>query len=52
MPAVVVGLFYLMDPELITPLFETLPGYGILAVAAILNVIGVVLILKIIRIQV
>jgi tight adherence protein B len=52
MPAVVVGLFYLMDPELITPLFETLPGYGILAVAAILNIIGVVFILKIIRIQV
>lgn len=52
MPAVVVALFYLMDPELITPLFETLPGYLILGVAALLNVIGVVLILKIIRIQV
>lgn len=52
MPAVVIGLFYLMDPELITPLFETLPGYGILAVAAVLNVVGVALILKIVRIQV
>ncbi len=52
MPAVVVGMFYLMDPELITPLFETLPGYLILAVAALLNVIGVVFILKIVRIQV
>jgi tight adherence protein B len=52
MPAVVIGAFYLMDPELITPLFETLPGYIILAVAAVLNVIGVVFILKIVRIQV
>lgn len=52
MPAIVIGAFYLMDPELITPLFETLPGYGILAVAAVLNVIGVVFILKIVRIQV
>lgn len=52
MPAVVIGAFYLMDPELITPLFETLPGYGVLAVAAVLNVIGVAFILKIVRIQV
>jgi len=52
MPLVVIIMFYLMDPELITPLFETIPGYGILAVAALLNVIGVVFILKIIRIQV
>ena len=52
MPALVIGLFYLMDPELITPLFETLPGYGILAVAALLNVVGVVMILKIVRIEV
>lgn len=52
MPAVVVIMFYLMDPELITPLFETLPGYAILAVAALLNVVGVVFILKIVRIQV
>lgn len=52
MPAVVIGAFYLMDPELITPLFETLPGYAILAVAALLNVVGVVFILKIVRIQV
>lgn len=52
MPVVVIIMFYLMDPELITPLFETLPGYGILAVAAILNLVGVVVILKIVRIQV
>lgn len=52
MPAVVIGMFYLMDPELITPLFETLPGYLILAVAALLNVVGVVFILKIVRIEV
>lgn len=52
MPAVVIGMFYLMDPELITPLFETIPGYMILAVAAVMNVVGVVLILKIVRIEV
>ncbi len=52
MPIVVIIMFYLMDPELITPLFETIPGYGILAIAALLNVVGVVFILKIIRIQV
>lgn len=52
MPAVVIGLFYLMDPELITPLFETLWGYVILTMAAILNIIGVVFILKIVRIEV
>ncbi len=52
MPIVVIVMFYLMDPELITPLFETIPGYGILAIAALLNLVGVVFILKIIRIQV
>ena len=52
MPAVVIGMFYLMDPELITPLFETLPGYLVLAGASVLNIIGVVLILKIVRIEV
>lgn len=52
MPAVVVILFYLMDPELITPLFETLPGYAILGVATVLNLIGVAFILKIVAIEV
>lgn len=52
MPAVVIGMFYVMDPELITPLFETIAGYAILAVAALLNVVGVVFILKVVRIEV
>ena len=52
MPAVVIGMFYLMDPTLIRPLFETFWGYLVLAGAALLNVIGVVLILKIVRIDV
>ena len=52
MPAVVIGMFYIMDPELITPLFETLWGYVILGIAALLNVIGVVFILKIVSIEV
>ncbi len=52
MPAVVIGVFYLMDPELITPLFHTLIGYMVLAIAVVLNIIGVVFILKIVNIQV
>lgn len=52
MPAAVIGLFFLMDPELITPLFETFSGFVILAVAAVFNIIGVIFILKIVRIQV
>ncbi len=52
MPGVVLGAFYLMDPELITPLFETLIGYMILAGAAVMNIIGVVMILKIVQIDV
>jgi tight adherence protein B len=52
MPLVVIGMFYMMDPELITPLFETLWGYLILAGATVLNIIGVVFILKIVAIEV
>ncbi len=52
MPAVVVGVFYLMDPDLIEPLFETLFGYMILAGAAVMNIIGVLMIIKIMQIDV
>ena len=52
MPAAVIGLFFLMDPELITPLFETFAGFIILSIAALFNIIGVIFILKIVRIQV
>jgi tight adherence protein B len=52
MPAAVCGLFYLLDPELIRPLFETLGGYIILAIAIVLNIIGVYFILKVIDIRV
>lgn len=52
MPGVVLGAFYWMDPDLIQPLFETLIGYGILGGAAFLNVMGVILILKIVSIEV
>ena len=52
MPAVVVGMFYLMDPELITPLFETFTGFLILSAAAALNLVGVAFILKIVKIEV
>ncbi len=52
MPAVVLGVFYLLDPELIGPLFETFIGYAILGFAGILNILGVVMILKIVQIEV
>jgi tight adherence protein B len=52
MPLVVIGAFYLLDPDLIQPLFETFFGYIVLGIAAILNVVGVILILKIVNIQV
>lgn len=52
MPAAVCGLFYLLDPELIRPLFETIGGYIILAIAIVLNIIGVYFILKVIDIRV
>ncbi len=52
MPGVVLAAFYWMDPELIEPLFETLIGYMILAGAAVLNIIGVIMILKIVQIDV
>lgn len=52
MPAVVLGAFYALDPELITPLFETFAGYGILAAAATLNIVGVAIILKVVSIEV
>lgn len=52
MPAVVVSVFYLMDPELISPLFNTMIGYVIISIAVVLNIIGVILILKIVNIRV
>lgn len=52
MPAVVVGAFYLLDPDLIQPLFNTFIGYMILGIAAVFNMIGVVMILKIVQIDV
>ncbi|MGM0555680.1 MAG: type II secretion system F family protein [Myxococcota bacterium] len=52
MPAIVVGVFYLMDPELIEPLFNTLIGYIVIAIAVVLNIVGVLLILKVVNIRV
>lgn len=51
-PAAVLGLFYLMDPELIEPLFNTFIGYVILAGAAVLNIMGIFMILKVMQIDV
>jgi len=52
MPAVVVSVFYLMDPELISPLFNTMIGYIIISIAVVLNIIDMILILKIVNIRV
>ena len=52
MPAVVVGVFYWMDPELIGPLFDTLFGYIIIGIAVLLNIIGVAMIMKVMQIRV
>lgn len=52
MPAVVIGVFYLMDPQLITPLFNSWIGYIVIAIAVVLNIVGVALILKIVNIRV
>lgn len=51
-PGAVCGIFYLIDPTLIRPLFNNFIGYVIIAVAVFLNIVGVVLILKIVRIDV
>ncbi len=51
-PLVFLGVLYWFDPSMVQPLFETLLGYVILAVAAVLNVIGVYMIRKVIDIRV
>lgn len=51
-PAVVCLVFYLMDPVMMYPVFNTFIGYMILSVATVLNIVGVALILKIINIDV
>ncbi len=52
MPGVVLVGFYWLEPDLIQPLFEELVGYAILGTAAILNIIGVLMILKVMQIDV
>lgn len=51
-PGAMCGVFYLMDPTLVRPLFNTFSGYIILAIALALNITGVFLILKIVAIDV
>lgn len=51
-PGVVCVVFYLLDPEMMYPVFNTFMGYMVLAAATVLNIIGVVLILKIVNIDV
>jgi tight adherence protein B len=51
-PAGICGVFYLMDPTLIRPLFNSFFGYIVLFIAVMLNVSGVAIMLKIIKIEV
>lgn len=51
-PAAVCGIFYLLDPDLMRPVFSTFMGYCILSLSLVLNIIGVALILKIVNIDV
>lgn len=51
-PGAVCGVFYLLDPTLISPLFNEFMGYIIIAIAVLFNILGVALILKIVRIDV
>jgi len=52
LPLGFLGFIYWYDPQLVTPLFENFVGYIILSVAAVLNVVGVYLIVKVVDIQV
>lgn len=51
-PGAVCLVFWLLDPTLIEPLFNNFIGYIIIAIAVAFNILGVVLILKIVRIDV
>jgi tight adherence protein B len=51
-PAGICIVFYLMDPTLIRPLFQSIFGYLIIFIALVLNVSGVAIMLKVIKIEV
>ncbi len=51
-PAAICVVFYLMDPTLIRPLFQSFFGYVILFVALVFNISGVAIMLKIIKIDI
>lgn len=51
-PGGVVTVFYFLDPTLIEPLFNSFMGYIVISIAVFLNVVGVALILKVMRIDV
>jgi tight adherence protein B len=51
-PAGICVVFYMMDPTLIKPLFESFFGYIVLFIALVLNLSGVAIMLKIIKIEV
>jgi tight adherence protein B len=58
--AVIVGMLpwalalmlYLVDPVAMTPLFTTIPGWGILLLVCILEVLGFLVVMKIVKIKV
>ncbi|MFB6373356.1 MAG: type II secretion system F family protein, partial [Bradymonadaceae bacterium] len=52
LPLAFLAFMYWFDPQLVTPLFESFVGYMVIAIAAVLNIIGVYLILKVVDIEV
>lgn len=52
LPFALVGIISLLDPNFIKPLFETAFGLGILALALIMEITGVLLIKKIVSIDI
>ncbi len=52
LPWVLAGILYAADPEQMTPLFTTVPGFVILAIVLALELTGFFVILKIVRIKV
>ena len=51
-PSVVCALFYWLKPDLIQPLFTTLTGAIVIAIALSLNVVGFFFVMRVVRIRV
>lgn len=52
LPFILTFFIYLIDPEMIKPMFSTLPGYGLLLVALVLIGLGGLIIKKVVTIDI